>query len=216
MNEKTALLGHAVKCSPTGDGRLQLLITVDPAYHDIAHDLVISRDQVAVAAVKNPEPYQLAARVLWESAFFSQHAVHCAVGSDAEYLLWLREQGCAAFRSPISCGHCAGDVVPAHVRRVSRGAGTGYKPPYSAIPLCDRHHSLQHQKGESVIGPPDWWESQADHYVKTWAWLGLRCSLGYEKWAYVPPTMVIQWAREHDVEQLLPEQYRRMAWPSDQ
>lgn len=39
-------------------------------------------------------------------------------------------------------------VVCAHVRRVSQGAGTGYKPKLFAIPLTDSEHRYQHQHGE--------------------------------------------------------------------
>jgi hypothetical protein len=40
------------------------------------------------------------------------------------------------------------DVVCAHVRRVSEGAGTGYKPKLFAVPLTDKEHRYQHQHGE--------------------------------------------------------------------
>ena len=65
------------------------------------------------------------------------------LGTDEHFLDWLRQQDCA-----IHSEDCQGQTVPAHVRRVGKGAGVGIKPAFSAIPLCQYHHEQQHQKGE--------------------------------------------------------------------
>lgn len=67
---------------------------------------------------------------------------------------------------------------PAHVRRVSQGAGMGRKPRLYAIPLCHEAHAYQHQYGEfsclKIYKSPDfvksieeakkWFDDQAFFY----------------------------------------------------
>jgi len=50
---------------------------------------------------------------------------------------------------PCAIGNdCFGQVVPAHTRRRTNG-GMSMKPGDNwTIPLCDKHHSLQHRIGE--------------------------------------------------------------------
>lgn len=98
------------------------------------------------------KPFGKQASELYRTGFFYAPAVLEAIGTDAEFLLWIKSQPCAAEH----LGDCNGDVVAAHVRRIANGAGTGIKPNnYSAIPLCHKHHALQHQNGESALVPKD-------------------------------------------------------------
>ena len=67
-----------------------------------------------------------------------------ALGSDSEYLAWLRTRKCHNCRSEPPC-------EAAHVRRVHLGAGTSIKPPYAAVTLCRSCHGIQHANGESAL-----------------------------------------------------------------
>jgi hypothetical protein len=47
--------------------------------------------------------------------------------------------------------YCHGDVVSAHIRTAAN-SGTGLKPPqWDTVPLCTRHHGIQHQKGQGAF-----------------------------------------------------------------
>jgi hypothetical protein len=98
---------------------------------------------------KETKPFGKFAAELYRIGWFFNQKVLEAIGTDEEYLVWLRSQPCAASH----LGDCEGDVVAAHVRRIANGAGTGIKPTFSAIPLCSKHHALQHSAGESAIAP---------------------------------------------------------------
>lgn len=132
-----------------------------------------ANDNRKAPAGPHGEYYRSLYRMGW---FFNPHLWPC-IGSDEEFQAWLRLQPCCARNVHIMVGgelaHCAGDVVVAHVRRIASGAGTGIKPPHSAVPLCNHHHQLQHAGGESVFGDAggstgkDWFDKQrADHLVR--------------------------------------------------
>ena len=61
-----------------------------------------------------------------------------------------------------------GVSVFAHYRDVSRGAGTGIKPPYSGLPLTQEQHSNQHQHGYDYYNPRQWWETQCNIMLCKW------------------------------------------------
>lgn len=103
----------------------------------------------AINKIPAAKPYGKEAAELYRLGWFFNQKVLEAIGTDEEYLVWLRSQPCAASH----LGDCEGDVVAAHVRRIANGAGTGIKPTFSAIPLCSKHHALQHSAGESAIAP---------------------------------------------------------------
>lgn len=101
-----------------------------------------------VSAHKPEKPYGKQASSLYANGFFLVPQVLRAIGTDDEFLEWVRQQPCAARH----LGGCGGDVVAAHVRRISEGAGIGLKPSgFNAIPLCNNHHALQHSQGESAL-----------------------------------------------------------------
>lgn len=154
-------------------------------------------------------PYGKHAQALRQSSFFRSPDVWHAIGADDEFLEWCRHQRCAFYAAgnkPNSAiTQCQGSTVPAHVRRVADGAGTGIKPPYSAIPCCDNHHKLQHQHGESYFGGKEVFDRLRIQALEEWCWQTLKATLGYEHWSQVPPGTLFAWAKEHGVERYLPK-----------
>jgi hypothetical protein len=68
-------------------------------------------------------------------------------GTDDEFLEWVSHQpsvinGEFTQRNPDRC-------IPCHVRRQRNGAGTGHKPPFSAVPMTDEQHQIQTHYGEA-------------------------------------------------------------------
>jgi hypothetical protein len=89
-------------------------------------------------------------------------------GSDADYRRWVQRQPSALsghFSEYLESGE--GRCIAAHVRRAAT-SGTGYKGPYSCIPLTHSEHLVQHEKGESALKPKAWWDEQAEHYLRRW------------------------------------------------
>jgi len=150
---------------------------------------------------KKSGPYGHIAQKLWRSSFFRTPKVWVAIGTDTDYLDWLRDQGCC-----IGGSH-DGDVVAAHVRRVALGAGTGIKPKYSAVPMCNHHHTIQHQLGESAVGGKRFLDKQRIKYLQAWCWETIAKDLGYEGVSYIPPQEVVNWAEDEGVSCHLPSGY---------
>lgn len=156
------------------------------------------------AMVRLAEQYKHQSVLLWHSEFFHTTEVLTKIGSDRLFLEWLRQQPCAKTGN---LGYESDPVIVAHVRRIASGAGTGIKPIYSAIPLLNSLHLLQHQKGESAVAPQEWWELQAKRYRHLWGWETLKTKLGYTSWIDVPPATLIEWAKARGVERYLPAGY---------
>ena len=174
-----------------------------------------SRHPVPSSGAPSRQTYGEQARALKLSGFCRSPDVWRALGTDDEFLAWLRTQPCATpgpapfIDPPVYCG---GDVVAAHVRRIANGAGMGAKPKdFSAIPLCDNHHRLQHQHGESALGGKEWFDRQRIQHVETWAWHRLRHILGVESLRDASPARVRAWAESKGVGHLLPREYRGAA-----
>ncbi len=154
--------------------------------------------------------YSEQAKKLWLSSFFRNPAVWQAVGTDQEYLDWLKRQKC-----PIDAeqyGPHEGDIIPMHVRRVKAGdditgAGTASKPKYSAIPGCVRHHDTQHGNGESVVGGRELYDNLRIKYLQRWAWERMTALMGAESMAQVAPIKVFEWAKPRGIERCLPFEY---------
>lgn len=146
-------------------------------------------------------PYGSYAHALHACGFFRAPAVWKALGTDEQFLAWLTTQPCAARRR----GGCRGDVVPAHVRRVADGAGTAIKPAYSAIPLCDGHHTdSQHQHGESALGGKEWFDRRRVEALEAWAHHRLCEIAGVESLTQVPPERIVNWANRNGLAHYLP------------
>jgi hypothetical protein len=69
--------------------------------------------------------------------------------------------------------------VACHVRRVGNGAGTARKPLFSAVPMNNDQHTMQHMKGELALlnaygiahtreEAKQWFEEQARKYLVMW------------------------------------------------
>lgn len=200
------------------DGTVSLMIKIDPA--DARAFLAVSPDAggtlfvapgVRELAAYDPlsfeVDYRLPATVLRGSGFFSARDTWSAIGSDSDFLDWIRDQKC--WLSQLTGHVCAGDVVAAHVRRIARGAGVALKPEFSALPLCDQAHTNQHQHGESAIGGKERIDRASMFYVRRWSALTLLAELGYKSWCHVPPIKLSNWARSNSVFDLLPPPYRR-------
>lgn len=101
-------------------------------------------------------------------------------GTDKQFLEWVSYQP-----SAIDGGfnqYNPNRNIPCHVRRISNGAGTGKKPPFSAIPMTDKQHKIQTFNGEdallahynindkiwSVYQAKEWFENMATTYLKRW------------------------------------------------
>ena len=161
----------------------------------------------AVAKV-NTKPFGKQASELYRIGFFFNSKIMEAVGTDQEFLDWLKTQPCCANPSLSSPSHHHihdGDIVPAHVRRIAAGAGTAIKPLYSAVPLCDHHHKLQHQHGESVLGGKDWFDQQRAKHLSRW--MAEKC-FRMPSMGYVQPMSLQVWAKARGLEHFLPEVYR--------
>lgn len=209
-NETYAVLsGTVMRYRSLVDGSVRLEIDLHGGLAELAELGLDHGVHVAIARLadtaRQVQQYGQYAKALRLSGFFHQPDVWRALGSDEQYMGWLRMQRCHVRND------CRGDVVAAHVRRVSRGSGTGVKPKYSAIPLCDYHHQLQHQHGESVLMPRASWEAAADHYLLEWGWQMLKSHLGVASMRDASPAHVVEWARSRDVARHLPAIYRMNA-----
>lgn len=145
-------------------GQLYAIVIVEVGV-DGSGDAV--EEHKAPAASSEKGPHGEFWRHLHQFGWFYNPAVWKAVGSDEQFREWIRTQPCAARRLDTNY-MCVGDVVAAHVRRVANGAGTGIKPPYSAIPLCDNHHQLQHKMGEEAMGGKEWFDKQRGEHLAAW------------------------------------------------
>lgn len=184
-------------------------------------DAVTAREQKAASEehfAHTTRPHADYARALHAGVFFASPDVWAAIGPDERFLAWLRIQPCAMSKRRVpketKSGapfvvprKCEGDVVPAHLRSVSQGAGTGIKPKYCAIPLCHAHHEHQHQHGYSSIHPHglDGLMRWRFLYVQEWAHQALTELMGAEHLSDVDPAKIMAWAESHGVERYLPE-----------
>lgn len=207
MSEPVAIQGTRKAIKEMADGTLRIQIDIEPRDKKQFHELFpeidtpvaiaplvpVAEGVASVIAKHGQGLYGQQAKELRLSSFFRRPEVWRAVGTDQQFLDWIKTQDCAANRPH------NGDIVPAHVRRVAGGAGIGIKPDYSAIPLCDAHHQLQHQKGESEIAPREWWDQKRIEYLVKWCWETLKKDLGYNSWSEVPPWIMLQWAVESSV-----------------
>lgn len=180
------------------------------AGHRFACVLVEIADDEKPATPPAPEkreakPFGKQASELYRIGFFFNPRAMERVGTDQQYLDWLKTQPCCIRGSLIADKEHDGDVVPAHVRRIAAGAGTSIKPEYSAVPMCDHHHKLQHQHGESEVGGKDFMDDERARQLSRW--MAVTC-FGVESMGYVNPIDMRAWSRQHDIEHLLPEAYR--------
>lgn len=182
----------------------QLFMDADTTGMVIAAKACVVGDEADHVEPQKPKsakgPYSQQAYALEKAGFFHAPPLHRVVGTDAQYLEWLRGQSCAV------CGAQAPSEA-AHVRRINQGSGTGIKPPYSAIPLCNHCHHAQHEQGESAIGGKEQVDKYAAAYLRLWARERFKEFFGVESMTQLNPGEVWEWAGRYGLTHLLPRDY---------
>ena len=229
MTEAIVMTVESVRTrASTSEALITLALPLEQASH-LSEFLSLIGEQIGVAFAKvdnktrmKPPPKQISptgdfgqlAKVLRLSSFFRTPDVWKALGTDEQFIEWLRGRPCDF------CGE--GDYIDgtihseaAHVRRVENGSGVGIKPRYSAISLCRKHHDTQHQEGEQSLGGRDWMAQKRIQAVQEWCWITLKDALGYDSWKQVPPEVLVEWAVEHEVDGYLPIEYLRQEKAGD-
>lgn len=193
---------------------------------------VITNDQLeAINQEPKPEkgPHGNEARILVSSGFFAIRQVWDAFGGDSAYQDWVRDRPCVIsgdydYSDKYPIGRC----VYAHVRRADE-SGTAYKPEYSGVPMKQKYHELQHQKGEAAVfhyylansgkihayeknvsmeaDAKEWFNKMAMKYVTEWSMHVLKDRLGVDSLTWAHPGTVRQWCEELGIEQYLPKGY---------
>lgn len=179
-------------------------------YQDLPVNVTVRMVQMADGAGapkqdKPKGPFSDKAAILWSSLFLGTPEVWHAIGTDAEYLAWVRAQPCCIVDQ--AAGIHEGSIVPMHVRRIEHGAGERLKPPYSAIPGCTRHHRLQSDHGESVVGGRQYYDAQRMKHLRLWTWQNLKELVQVESMTEADPALIHAWARQAGVAKLLPAKY---------
>jgi len=229
-----AIAGTRKALKEMADGTLRVQIDIEPRDKAAFHRMFPEIDMpVAVAPLQlgnqsalsaQSDDYGQQARSLRQSGFFRRPDVWKAVGKPGKYLDWVQIQVC------VICGKqdwppdvIGGRCQAAHVRRAGE-SGTGYKADYAVIPLCGKHHQMQHEKGElaalrdvtpygeqciDVDSAKEWFNKRRIAHVEQWCWEKLKSDLGYDSWALVPPSALLAWTEKHDLDvNWLPECYR--------
>ena len=80
-------------------------------------------------------------------------------GTDRDFQAFVRE-----LPSAISG---RGPCVFAHHRN-AKNAGTGYRPPFSGVPLTWDEHERQHRVGQYNFKPRGWWDAQVRRCLGLW------------------------------------------------
>jgi hypothetical protein len=227
----SAIQATVSKFMSLADGTLRLQVDIHQTDTAAALSLLCEVGRtVAVAALQDVEPDELTAeggpmqpmgayqenecdnnagklmQALYRGGWFHAPKVLQALGKDAMFLQWCRGQA--------ACWHCDGrgleadnPIVAAHYRKVAAGAGTGIKPPYSAIPLCKLCHDEQHAQGCNVIAPAHWWEEKVAKARQDWGHERMRSIFETTSMTAVPAKYVVEWALEHELQALIPHEY---------
>ena len=219
------------KFQSLADGTIRLQVDVHHGDTDKAKDMVcevgapivVARLREATIQFQQPdagnaeEPEQPATRepdpltgqilkAFYTNGFWHNPRALKSLGTDEELLEWCRRQ---------TCWHCdkvdMNDeghpyVQAAHVRRVWRGSGVARKPPFSAIPLCNACHSIQHAVGETGLAPQEWWEAKAAQVREMWGHEKLRDIFGTDSVSRdVSADDLWVWLRTHDLLRFVPK-----------
>lgn len=210
-NDNMILDGVVTSISKSLSGRWRISVAFDFAEYEQESKDIFDKmfksppTNVAVAILNTPSAtdggYGALAQKLYQSSFFLTEKVFAKIGTDDEYLAWLRAQPCAFCKAMSS--------EAAHVRRINTGAGVGCKPQYSAIPMCHDCHMMQHNKGESALGGKEKFDMLRAKYLKKWGWEILKNILGYDSWSKVTPEKLQQWAKDNAIYEFLPNCYKK-------
>lgn len=224
-DDMAAIMGNSSKCATMADGSLRVQIDIRPELAQQAFKMfgtpgsAIALARLTDAAAVEEErpgkpkkgPHGEWAKLLVQSGFFRTPKIWEAIGTDKLFLLWIRQQK-SAYSKEYSEIHDdgVGYCVPAHYRKVAHGAGTGIKPPYSAIPLTKAEHDLTHAKGDIALGDELWWDKQRIKYVSQWAYEQLKHNIGVVSYTDLGPITLLHWAKANNVADLLPMKYHTL------
>ncbi|MDH3376152.1 MAG: hypothetical protein OEQ39_04180 [Gammaproteobacteria bacterium] len=216
-----AFLGSSSSAKTMADGTLRITIDLSPAdaigaftaFGKPGSAVAIARitDKAAVEAERPTRvkgPFGELAKKLVQSGFFRSPEVWAGIGTDEEYLEWVKHKP-SAISGEFSEFHDTGEqyCIPAHIRRVQYGSGTAEKPPYCAIPLTNAEHQQTHQHGDSSLRPEEWWDKQRIKYVSKWAFETLKGKMGYDSYTDMAPHRLVDWASQRELIQYLPLAY---------
>jgi len=225
MNDITAIRGQLMGYRTLADGTLRVTVDLSEVESEHFHHIFKVHMEVGVAPISlqpekpkheeesTSEPehnYGNYARMLRLSVFFGIPEVWKAAGSDEQFLAFVRTQKCMA-RSGEPCDPKTPPSQAAHVWRLSAGAGKGIKPPYSAIPMCQKHHALQHQHGEEAIGGRAWMEQCAQTMRVKWIWAEIKDDIGVASMRDADPAKVYEWCQKKGIERYLPAAFKECA-----
>lgn len=225
-----AFLGSSSGARTMADGTLRVTIDFTPAdalgaftaFGAPGSAVAAARvfDEVAVehGRPKAVKEWGQEAKALWKSSFFRTLAVWEAIGTDAEYLEWVKRQP-SAISGDFSEYHDDGEAycMPAHIRRVELGSGTAVKPPYAAIPLTNEEHQRSHQHGDTNLRPDEWWDKMRIKYLHAWCWETAKIQINeensghhlpFESFGMIPPKIVEGWAMRRNIQRFLPNLYK--------
>lgn len=217
--EQPVIMGNSTKCATMADGSLRVQVDIRPEDAQKAFKLfgtpgsavALARleDDVAVEHERPGKPkkgpFGEFAQALVRSGFFRAPKIWENIGTDEEFLEWVRKQKSAYsgkhdFDPLEGMEYC----VAAHVRHVEHGSGTAIKPPYSAIPLTDYEHREAHQHGDSKLGDREWWDKKRIKYVSQWAYETLKEKMGYDSYTEMAPHRLVAWAKQRELDGMLP------------
>lgn len=196
-----------------------------------AADMSGVTDIMRGTTTKPVKPFGAQASELYKSGFFYVPAVLEAIGTDAEFLDWIRAQPCAVtgdhdYHKDEATGTVTERCDPAHVRTVANGAGTAIKPPYCAIPLVHHLHDVETRHGKAALylaanvgyeampqhvlekTASEWMDKLRNKYVVDWASHRLANLFGEISMGYVNPKYVRKWAADNGTEHYLPAAYK--------
>lgn len=212
MNDEPVVQAVRMQAKEMADGSLRVYMDIvekdKQKFQQLFPTLGMAVAMVPLTDVQeiktNKGQYGDYARQLRLSAFFRTPKVWTLMGTDEEFREWIMTQPSAVSRGmDWDEGQGRWVCVAAHVRR-SDESGTGIKADYACIPLMWDEHEKQHREGESSLMPQEWWEKKRLEYVVAWCWERMKEELGVESMADASPEMIHAWAKERDVENLLP------------
>ena len=185
-----------------------------------------------VAKQSEKTPYGALIAKLHTGGLFMCPAVWMVLGGSKSYEKWSQLQPC------IVCGDMDYvEVTPgeglvgrcefSHIKTAAN-SGTGIKPEFSGNPMCNKHHSLQHNSGEiavyqeyvmRTVGAIDdgedikiaamsWLEKQNAENIVKWAHAKLGVVLKVEKLSECHPKYIYAWAAKNKLLKYLPAAFR--------
>lgn len=126
------------------------------------------------------------------SNFFNNSNVLEKLGTDEQYLAWVRTQVSAhSVKQDWIDG--VGCCEAAHVRRVNLGAGTAIKPKFAAIPLTHDEHKQQTDAGESAIAPKEQWDKWLSEHRLKWGKMRLKQYFKVDSLSELDPHTFKEW-----------------------